>query len=390
MAHEGATGWFPTLLDLERFHSAEEFAIGVYEQVQQYLSRWKRVANAAREFYEEHEFVDFKKSGGRRPWKALLTAAIEDLILQKQDQRPVFLWDEVPYMIHHIRQSDGGQAAVEVLDTLRSLRQEHPDLRMVFSGSIGLHHVLDGIRDDKLSSEPVNDMYPVEVPPLARDDAVKLAVDLIRGEGLQATDPQGSAGVIAEESDCFPFYIHHIVAGLRKDRLAAEPDAIRDLVRRQLVDANDPWDLAHYRSRIPVYYSKGHRAQLVGLILDALATARKPLTVARLLGAINASSAGFDDRDELVRVLRLMERDHYLLREPNGRIRFRFPLIRRWWALEGGSEAWPEANSSGGSLPAAPSRRCLRRFSSSVRTCWPISSSASARARAQATSTISY
>lgn len=194
MSQEGAQGWFPVLLDLERFHSAEEFAIAVYEQVQQYLSRWRRVANTARKVYEEHEFEHIKKTSGPRPWKDLLTAAIRDLCAEKQEVRPVFLWDEVPYMIDHIRRARGEQAAVEVLDTLRSLRQEHADLRMVFSGSIGLHHVLVGIRDGKMSSEPVNDMYQIEVPPLAMADAVKLAEDLIRGEGLSATNAQVGRG----------------------------------------------------------------------------------------------------------------------------------------------------------------------------------------------------
>jgi hypothetical protein len=336
MAEEPAPGWFPVFLDLEKFHSAEEFAVAVFEQVQKYLSKWKRAANAARKVYEDHEFGQFKRTSGPRPWKVLLTAAVRDLLAEKQELRLVFLWDELPYMIDHIRRGDGELAAVEVLDTLRSLRQEYPELRMLYSGSIGLHHVLDSIRDGKMSSEPVNDMHPVEVPPLVRDDAIKLATDLIVGEGLSATDVRRSAEIIAGEADGFPFYIHHIVAGLRQQGLPAEPDAIRELVRRHLVDANDPWDLGHYRSRIPAYYHKDQSARLVGLILDALAIAPQPLTVGQLQNEINARSADFDERDELVRVLRLMERDHYLLRELDGSVRFRFPLIQRWWALDRG------------------------------------------------------
>jgi hypothetical protein len=42
MASDGAPGWCPILLDLEKFHSAEEFAVGVYEQVQGYLGIWKK------------------------------------------------------------------------------------------------------------------------------------------------------------------------------------------------------------------------------------------------------------------------------------------------------------------------------------------------------------
>lgn len=336
MAQEPAPGWCPIFLDLERFHSAEEFAIAVFERIQEYLSLRKQVTNFARKIYEDHEFAQFKKTSGRRPWKALLSAAVQDLVSQKQDLRPVFLWDEVPYMIDNIRRADGELAAIEVLDTLRSLRQEHANLRMVFSGSIGLHHVLESIRDGKMSSEPVNDMVTVEVPPLSMEDAIRLAGDLIQGEGLQATDVRKSSEVITEEADRFPFYIHHIVAGLRQAGRSAEPDAIRALVRQQLVDANDPWDLGHYRSRISAYYSRDNDARLVNLILDALAVEPTPLGLARLQDALNASSNAFDDRDTLVRVVRLMERDHYLKRDEDGHLSFRFPLIRRWWALDRG------------------------------------------------------
>ena len=105
---------------------------------------------------------------------------------------------------------------------------------------------------------------------------------------------------------------------------------------RHLVDPNDHQDLGHYRTRIPAYYTRDNNAKVVGLILDALAIAQEPISVPQLRSAINSSSAEPFDNEELVRVLRLMERDHYLLREPDGRIGFRFPLIRRWWTLDRG------------------------------------------------------
>lgn len=336
LAQEPLAGRFPIFLDLEPFHSPEEFAVAVYEQVQKYLGTWKKVANFAQKVYEEHDFGDIKKTSGRRPWKGLLTAAIQDLVREKHEQQPVFLWDEVPYMIDNIRRKEGDQTAVEVLDTLRGLRQQHASLRMLFCGSIGLHHVLQSFREGQIPTEPVNDMYPIEVPPLAPTDAIALASALIQGEGLQTSNLQKGAETVAEEADHFPFYIHHIVSGLKQDGLPADPGTIRSLVQRQLVDANDPWDLAHFRTRIPIYYRKGNDAKLVGLILDTVAGSPRPLAVSELLSGINSRSTEFDDRDELVRLLRLMERDHYLFREPNGHIRFRFPLIQRWWKLDRG------------------------------------------------------
>lgn len=54
-----------------------------------------------------------------------------------------------------------------------------------------------------------------------------------------------------------------------------------------------------------------------------------------LLAMLKGTSQ-FDDRDRLLSLLSLMERDHYLKREEDGFYQFRFPLIRRWWKLNRG------------------------------------------------------
>ena len=337
MVAQPRTGWFPVFQDLEKIRSADEFARGVYDVVSQYLGKWQLVAHAAKQFYEDHEFGQFKKKTNR-PWKTLLTKTIEDLMAQKAKtaERLVLFWDEVPYMIDNIRQQDGERPAAEVLDTLRSLRQEHPELRMVFTGSIGLHHVLAKINAAHVATAPVNDMFAVEVTPLAPADAATLAKALIKGEKLATTDIELAAQAIADEADCFPFYIHNIVGGLKHDALRADPDQIRELVQRQLVDPNDPWELTHVRTRIGIYYPSDHDAKLVLLILDALATAEQPLSVTALHNAINAQTDKLDDVEHLRSLLKLLQRDHYLSRTTAGEYEFRFPLIRRWWTLDRG------------------------------------------------------
>ena len=336
MHHKPAPGWLPLFIELESFRSADEFAVAVYRAVQPYLCIGKRAANAAERIYEENEFGTVKKRSGQRPWKLLLTSAVRDILSADTSLRPVFMLDELPYMIENVSRAHDAQAALEVLDMLRSLRQEFRGLRMVFCGSIGLHHVLKGILHDGISAAPVNDMRPVEVPPLETGDAVSPALDLIRGENLESSDPARAAETVAAEADCFPFYIHHIVSSLRDERLHAEPAIIREVVARHLVDSNDPWNLSHYRDRICAYYGGGKTARHVGRILDVLAAASGALSVGQLRDALNGSSPDSDDVDELVRVLRLMERDHYLIRDPEGRVQFRFRLIRRWWTLDRG------------------------------------------------------
>jgi len=268
-------------------------------------------------------------------WKDILSHSIEDLV-HENDQtgtRFLFLWDEVPFMLSNIRDREGEPMAMEVLDVLRSLRQTHINLRMVITGSIGLHHVISSLKDKKYANSPVNDMVSIHVPALQLQDAIQLAKELIQGEKLDSPETDAAAAVLANEADCFPFYIHHIVKALKIRGIEATSDKIRRVVASQLVDDNDPWELLHYRTRIPTYYGQDEPAVL--RILDELSISRKPASVNELLMMLKNSSS-FDDRERLLRLLSLMVRDHYLSRDPKGCYRFAFPLIRRWWKAHRG------------------------------------------------------
>jgi hypothetical protein len=196
-----------------------------------------------------------------------------------------------------------------------------------------LHHVLASLKEKNYANSPVNDMAAMDVPPLAETDAVRLAHLLIEGEALISPDRETAAAVIAREADCFPFYIHHIVRALKTRELDASPCNVTQVVTSQLVDANDPWELLHFRERIPIYYGDDQKA--VCLILDELAVQPGPCSVSALLTRLKGAST-FDDRERLLSVLSLMERDHYLKRDAEGQYHFRFPLIRRWWKLNRG------------------------------------------------------
>ena len=204
---------------------------------------------------------------------------------------------------------------------------------MVLTGSIGLHHILTTLRGAGHTNEPVNDMCAVEVPPLALPDAEALACRLIDGEQLPTASAEEAARAVAMEGDCFPFYIHSIVRHLRVSGRRADPGPIGEAVVEQMTDANDPWELAHYRTRIKSFYPGEEKVVLA--TLDLLASAGEAQTVPAILGAVKAQCA-FDDRDRLLELLKLMQRDHYLARTAEGRFGFRFPLIRRWWKLDRG------------------------------------------------------
>lgn len=334
-----AKQWVPVYQDLEKCHTAAEFAMVVYKEVHQFLSSKGQVARRAKEWLNALGGVEL---GGvlKLPekadvsWKDLLTTSIEDLVHENDAHgtRLLFLWDELPFMLANIRDREGEQTAMAVLDTLRALRQTHAALRMIITGSIGLHHVITSLKDKNYANSPVNDMARIEITTLEPSDAEGLATKLIKGEGLASKDPAAAAMAIAKEADSFPFYIHHIVRALKVNQRPADLEEVGKMVAAQLIDANDPWELTHYRDRISTYY--GDNASIARALLDELAT-RDSASINELLSMLKSTSS-FDDRERLLRLVSLMERDHYLKRRDDGSLSFRFPLIRRWWKINRG------------------------------------------------------
>jgi hypothetical protein len=331
------SGWKPIYRDLEKIHSAQEFAEQVYDDIQQFLGSTQRAKNFIRKFFEDNEtdHVNLKA----RTWKKLLTTAVEELMQAKTAERLVFFWDEIPYMLESICRNDGPKLAAEVLDTLRSLRVEQVKFRVIFAGSLGLHHVLARLTAAGIPIAPINDMFHVTVNPLAIQDAESLAADLIQGEKIPCEDVKASASTIAKEADYFPFYIHLIVAGLRNDELTASDQNIHDFVSRQLVDARDPWQLAHYRKRLDTYYPDNNDSDSVTKILDVLACSAEQtnsLTIDQIMAEATSRGAELHGREKLLSLLRLMDADHYLSRETDGTYQFRSEIIRRWWKVDRG------------------------------------------------------
>lgn len=341
MRAEPRENWFPVYQDLEKVHSADDFAMAVYDEIKHFLGLSTKIAEKAWQFWQAIGGTEVggvlklpEGTGKEKHWKALLTHAIEDLVTHQAPNRLVFFWDEMPYMLDSIRKRNGEATAMEVLDVLRALRQEAPGFRMVITGSIGLHHVLTTLKEADYKNAPINDMYSVEVTPLAPADAQDLARRLIDGETLTTSDRDRAAVAMAEQGDYFPFYIHHIARRLKSLGRAAEPAQIAETVQEQLTDGKDPWELGHYRSRIGDYFPK--ETAFVLAILGALAAGDTPLALDAVLAVLKAQDAQFDDRNKLLTLVRLLERDHYLARTKEGHYHFRFPLIRRWWRLDRG------------------------------------------------------
>ena len=70
-------------------------------------------------------------------------------------------------------------------------------------------------------------------------------------------------------------------------------------------------------------------------LLDALAAAETPLSFDELWNRTK-HTLQTEDVEGAREILALLQKDHYVLRSPDGSFRFRFGLIKRWWCLDRG------------------------------------------------------
>jgi hypothetical protein len=252
--------------------------------------------------------------------------------LDRELDAPVhFFWDELTHMIASIRDNQGPLVAREVLDLLRATRETYTSIRMVFSGSVGLHHVVDDLRGHGGMWAPTHDMLVMDLPPLACEDATFLARELLVNERVPCDDVDDVAAAVALEVDMVPFYIHNVVHTLldwRRKGRATQTDisTIRCLVEECLADPDDPWQIREYLNRVGSYY--GPDADLVKAALDVIAGSERELDRRQIAAGI-AAHLEPPGEEKLRDLLALLGKDHYLSSGPG--YSFRLDLVRRVW-----------------------------------------------------------
>ena len=332
--------------DVEGIGTPIAFVERLYQDVDEYLGVTKRLSGKAAALFKQLSgaeiggIIKFPESVAAH-WKTLLERTFDDLE-QHRSGLLVLFWDEFPLMLQNIVRNCGEGPAMELLDVLRSIRQTHTWTRMALTGSIGLHHVEAVLRKGGHANDATNDMRTMEIPPLAHDDAVELATELLNGEGLTCTDIASTTDTIASQVDCIAYYIHYVVASIKDRGDTADSELVRTIVADALTDPQDAWHLQHYQVRLQEYYGQD-RLPVVLSILDEISIAQKPLPLPALESQLNsheypetcqtAQRIWSGDREELREVLLMLQRDHYLRQNSQGSYVFRFPMINRWWCI---------------------------------------------------------
>lgn len=342
--------------DLEKIDSPLEFVNDVLNKTAPFISKTDRASGWFSDLWGSLGGVEV---GGlikipeqkEKDWKEMLQVSI-NAICNNTDDIIVFLWDEVPYMLqkinaHEIASGSVERSSLKIMDTLRALRQEQNNVRMVFTGSIGLHHVLKTLTSETYASESVNDMEKVELRPLDSASAQEMAIFHLEKEARLKGTKEKLVEAIIHQCDYIPFYIEKLIRRLAIHEQEITTELVNKEISHILTDANDDWELEHFRKRLRTYYKgeivdtqqrKIQRSAIAKMILNHCAASTKPQSIDECYKAVK-SSYSIDNRDLIIDTLRNLVKDHYLLQNDQGCYSFSFSLIQRWWVLAEGLEA---------------------------------------------------
>ena len=337
MRDECRSGYLPFYQDLEAVHSIPELIRSVYHTVQQSLSASSSVKLKAR-IAKWSSLLPSKVSGidlpsGDSVWQVLLSQAFEDLIGIADNEAILLLWDEFPLMLHNLQRREGPDAAIQLLDHLRTLRLRHADrLRFLFTGSIGLHLVLRSLRAAGNTNDPINDMHSLTVPPMAPQDTTDLAAALLEETRAAQPDIPDLASRIVSEVGGFPYYVHHVVDQLDQLRRPPLLEDVSAAVDNLVYDPHDPANFNYYVNRLSSYYTDDEGA-LALVVLDTMAGLSSPVPIPELLNLCRHRDPSLQD-EALREVLTVLAEDHYI--EPRKSAAgtahdFRWQLVKRWW-----------------------------------------------------------
>ena len=356
MAAEPKAGFEVLFLELEGIDSPDRFVELLINRVKPLLSKTQKAKGWWQEFGDaiggtEVAGVFKLPHVNKLGWQATLSKTLQGVCEHQADKNILLLMDEIPYMLQKIASIDSAgkqkTLALTLLDTLRSFRQQYKNIRMVFAGSVGLHHVVTDLKQQTLASQPMNDMPLVEIRALGQPDATTLATRLLKDDAVEfsAAEEQGEIlERLVRLTDCVPFYIEAVCSRLGESEGPIGSGTVNETVLQQLTSDHDPWEMEHFRERLGTYYSGTiddisgttiRDEEIARVILDYLAITDEPQSIDEIWAVVKGNFQ-ITERNHIVEMLRSLALDHYLISDTAKRYSFRFPLIQSWWKMAQG------------------------------------------------------
>lgn len=322
------TTFTPIYIDYQGVRTCEEFLVRTAQALGEQRSLPSKVQSLLKALFENLDEVSagpvaIKTSLRTQTPTALLTSTVMAVHAHAADKPVLVCMDEAPWAIRNITASEGPQAASELLQTLRALRDKATHIRWIVCGSIGFHHVLRHCG----TSGDINDLITLPLGPLDHSDAVELGHKLLLGAGVQALGD--AADILALRCGGIPYLMHAVA--LRLEETHGGKTVGNDEVHHAFIDYIDDRDdsrpLTHLLERLDVNY--GDDIPLALQILDQLALATAPVPLP------DTAATGANDR--LRFVINNLVDDHYLQSDVGG-LQWRYQVLQYVWIRRRGLE----------------------------------------------------
>ena len=244
--------------------------------------------------------------------------------ISESEVKIVLFLDEFPDVINNIRENEGTEVALNVLHTLRSLRQTSDfsqSFGLVFSGSVGLTHIVRKIGRSKL----LNDLKVIELDPLTPEEADDFIAFLTEGATMYVP-METRSHIQGKLRQLIPYYIQLIIEKGDEWTEDNEKDTLTvadvDLMYQKLITENDKF--IDWVDRIKTYFSDHSK-----FLLQVLTTIahREEIVMQEVLNIANQHNV--TDFEEMIH--QVLMADGYLTKNEGGKLIFASPLLRDWW-----------------------------------------------------------
>lgn len=250
------------------------------------------------------------------------------LLIQKLpdlDQKVVLFLDEFPEVISAIRRKEGDENAIEVLHTIREIRQkkEFNNCIFVLAGSIGLEHVIESLDRVKL----INDLHPIRIEALSQEEAIQLITQLTHTATVKYS-PDFIVQLLDRIEHLIPYFIQLMIEEIDRilhiqNRRKPEADDIRT-VFESIVKKNT--NLKDWKDRLNPPYIALDEAYFSNKILTILS---RQDTIA--IQEIYNEAQLLTVPGKYMNIVTMLIRDGYITEKQDGVYRYTSPLLQAWW-----------------------------------------------------------
>lgn len=250
------------------------------------------------------------------------------LLIQKLpdlNQKIVLFLDEFPEVISAIRRIEGDDNAIEVLHTIREIRQKEgfKNCTFVLAGSIGLEHVVGSLDRLKL----INDLHPVRIESLSRDEAMQLIKQLTNLSTVNYTQELIET-LLDRIKHLIPYFIQLMIEEIdgilyKENRQIPENKDIGTAFE-SIINKNS--NLKDWKDRLNPPYIAMDESSFSQKILSILSH-QNTITIQEIYDEAKILSVP----GNYMNIVTMLIRDGYITEDQDGVYRYTSPLLQAWW-----------------------------------------------------------